>query len=333
MNNQPSVSILVPFYNVEKYIERCARSLFEQTYENIEYVFVDDGSTDDSLAVLKILISEYCHREPHVQIYSFPVNKGLATARNYLVDHCQTDWLIHVDADDWVEHDLVAHLLEKQQETGADIVISNYLKHGNGYVSKYDFKDYQKKSDFLKLILSDMDAHNIWGRLIRRSLYVSNSIRVSTDCVIAEDLRAFIRLAYYANQIVMLNEYGYHYETRREERITNKNPENVRKKGYGILATLSDVRCFVADKMPEYLDLYESNISRYCYERYIYLSILYGKKDLHEVMSKNHKELVLKHPLLCIGFRDNVKRYLKYNYCFYYLTMMMKNCSLTTKES
>lgn len=317
MNNQPSVSILVPFYNVEKYIERCARSLFEQTYENIEYVFVDDGSTDDSLAVLKKLISEYSHREPHVQIFSFPVNKGLATARNYLVDHCQTDWLLHVDADDWVEHDLVAHLVEKQQETGADIVISNYLKHGNGYVGKYNFKDYHKKTDFLKLFLSDMGAHNIWGRLIRLSLYVSNSIRVSTDCVIAEDLRAFIRLAYYANLISVLNEYGYHYETRREERITNKNRENIRRKGFGLIDTLSDVRVFVSEKMPELIDTYESNICLSCYDEYLYKSVLFDNRELHKAVSRKHGELICKYPFLKGSIKSILKRHLKYNFWIY----------------
>ena len=328
MSNLPLVSVLVPVYNAEKYIERCARSLFEQTYVNLKYIFVDDCSTDESKAVLERVISEYPHRESHVHVFSFPKNKGLATARNFLVDHCQTDWLIHVDADDWVEPDLVAHLVEKQQETGADIVISNYYKHGNDYVYKYTFKEYNKKSEFLKLILSDLGTHNIWGRLIRHSLYVNYSIHVSTDCVIAEDFRAFVQLAFYANIIAVSYEYGYHYNNiQSQERITVKNRENVRIKGFGRLDTLLYVKSFVAEKMPEYLDLYETNISRYCYEEYIYLSTQFGDRELHEVMSKKHKELICKYPFLCGGFCENIKRYLKYSYRFYYLIMRLKSAT------
>lgn len=326
MNNSPLVSILVPVYNVESFIERCARSLFEQTYDNLKYIFVDDCSTDESKAVLERVISEYPHREPHVQVFSFPENKGLATARNFLVDQCQTDWLVHVDADDWVEHDLVAHLVEKQQETGADIVISNYFRHNDESVIKYSFDEYDKKSEYLKLILSDMGAHNIWGRLIRHSLYVNHSIRVNTDCVIAEDYRAFIRLSYYANLIAVSDEYDYHYNSiQRRGRISVKNRENIHEKGFGRLDTLLDVKSFVAEKIPEYLDLYETNISKYCYEEYIYLSLQYGNRDLHKVMIKKHKELVSKYPFLYSGFRDNIKRYLKYNYSFYYHIMRLNS--------
>lgn len=318
------VTIAVPVYNVENYLERCARSLFDQTYSNIRYFFVNDGSSDGSFEVLTRIIEEYPHRKPYVSLFSFPENRGLAAVRNHLVDHCTTDWIIHVDADDWIEHDLVAHLVERQQETNADIVISNFFKHGNGHIRKYVFKDYVKKTDFLKLFLSDIEAHNIWGRLIRRSLYVDHSVHVATDCIVAEDLRAFIRLAYFANQIAVLNEFGYHYEIQRKDRITVKNSGNLRKKGYGILASLSDVRSFVAEKMPEYLVYYETSISRYCYEEYIYLSIQYSERELFKVMSKNHKELVCKYPFLCSGFRDNIKRYLKYNYCFCRTIMRLK---------
>lgn len=324
MNNNPLVSVLVPVYNVEKYIERCARSLFEQTYDNLKYIFVDDCSTDESKAVLERVISEYPLREPHVQVFSFPENKGLATARNFLVDQCQTDWLVHVDADDWIEHDLVEHLVKKQLKTGADFVVTGHLLHGNRNLDSFSINDYSNKSDYLKLFLTDIRAHHIWGKLIRRSLYVNHSIRVETDCIIAEDFRAFVRLAYYANRITSLSECGYHYNIQRENRITIKNKENLRKKSLGILNTLMNVRCFVAEKMPYYYDLFEINISLYCYVKYIYLSCTYGDREVHQMMCQKLNDLIIQHPTICSCFRDKLKFHLMNNYYCFSLNLRMK---------
>lgn len=324
MNNLPLVSILVPVYNVEKYIERCARSLFEQTYEYLEYIFVDDGITDKSKAVLERIISEYPHRESHVRVFSFPKNKGLATARNFLVDHCQTEWLMHVDADDWVEKDLVEHLVKKQLETGADFVVSGHLIHGNKNVESFSFNEFDNKADYLKLVLSDMRAHHIWGKLIRRSLYVKHSIRVDTDCVIAEDFRAFVRLAYYANRITSLRECGYHYDIQRVDRITIKNKDNLRIKSLGILDTLMNVRSFVSEKIPYYYDLFEISISYYCYMAYIYLSCTYGDREVHQMMCQKLNDLIIQHPTICSCFRDKLKFHLMNNYYCFSLNLRMK---------
>ena len=116
------VSILVPIYNVDKYIERCMRSIFEQTYRDIEYIFVDDCATDNSIEILQNVIQEYPDRKEHIRIISHEKNRGLAAARNTSVNNCQTDFLMHVDSDDYLEKNAVELLVNKQKETNADIV-------------------------------------------------------------------------------------------------------------------------------------------------------------------------------------------------------------------
>ena len=119
------VTICVPIYNVERYIERCARSLFEQTFPDIEYIFVDDCSPDYSVQLLNEIIREYPQRMSHVNIIRHDVNRGLSAARNTAVDNCRTEFLIHVDSDDFLEKNAVELLIGKQKEGDYDIVTGN----------------------------------------------------------------------------------------------------------------------------------------------------------------------------------------------------------------
>ena len=96
------ISILVPIYNVSKYIERCAHSLMEQSYENIEYVFVDDCTPDNSITLLKGVIAKYPHRQDQVKIISHEHNKGLAGARITALNSATGDYVVHVEADDYI---------------------------------------------------------------------------------------------------------------------------------------------------------------------------------------------------------------------------------------
>ena len=130
----PMVSILVPVYGVEQYIERCARSLFEQTYPDIEYIFVDDCSPDKSIEVLKKTIDDYPQRKPNVRIVRHECNRGLAAARNTAVENCRTEFLMHVDSDDWIEMDCVERCVIKQQEENSDIVLFDFLMHHPKYI-------------------------------------------------------------------------------------------------------------------------------------------------------------------------------------------------------
>ena len=95
------VSILVPVFNVEGYIERCARSLFEQTYSNLEFVFVDDCSPDDSMKILGRIVEDYPIRKDAVRIIRHDHNRGLAASRNTALDNASGFFVCTVDSDDW----------------------------------------------------------------------------------------------------------------------------------------------------------------------------------------------------------------------------------------
>ncbi len=96
------ISILVPIYGVEKYIERCSRSLFGQTYFNIEYIFVDDCTKDNSIGILKKVLMDYPLRAKKVKIVSHSTNRGLSAARNTALTHAEGAYIMHVDSDDYL---------------------------------------------------------------------------------------------------------------------------------------------------------------------------------------------------------------------------------------
>ena len=98
----PLVSILVPVYNVEAYIDHCAQSILEQTYDQLELVFIDDGCSDASITVLENVIDKYPCRKERCTIIHHQQNRGLAAARNTAVYSCHGDFVFHVYADDWI---------------------------------------------------------------------------------------------------------------------------------------------------------------------------------------------------------------------------------------
>lgn len=126
----PKVSVVIPVYGVEKYIERCARSLFEQTLDDIEFIFVDDCTPDRSMEILAQIIKEYrlrfAEKNYVVRTERMPTNSGQAAVRRHGIQLCTGNYIIHCDSDDWVDKDLYKQMYLLAISSGTDIVISNY---------------------------------------------------------------------------------------------------------------------------------------------------------------------------------------------------------------
>lgn len=247
------VSILVPIYNVDKYIERCMRSIFEQTYRDIEYIFVDDCATDNSIEILQNVIQEYPDRKEHIRIISHEKNRGLAAARNTSVNNCQTDFLMHVDSDDYLEKNAVELLVNKQKETNADIVSGcafRETKEGQQLIREPDYKD--KEEMLLNVLKATLD-HVIWRRLIRLSLYKEHQIACEEGVNVGEDMQVLPKLVYYAKKISKIDDVIYHYNCMNEESYMNRkklqlNPHFVNQD----LRTIEIVEDFFKDKGDQY---------------------------------------------------------------------------------
>ena len=166
----PLVSLIVPIYGVEPYIGQCARSVLSQTYENIEFIFVNDGTKDASMDVLAGVLKEFPQR--NVRIVS-KENAGLPKARQSGLEVATGEYVMHVDADDWIEPDAVGRLVGEALRTGADLVYCDFWKE-YGHHRKLDHEKHytvETKVRWMNRLYNDGAYGFVWCKFCRRSLY------------------------------------------------------------------------------------------------------------------------------------------------------------------
>ncbi len=228
--HEHKVTIITPIYNVEKYIERCAVSLFEQDFDDIEYIFVNDCTPDNSIEILEKIIEKYLNRKPNIKIIHHEENKGLGSARKTGLEQATGEYILHVDSDDWVELDMVSELYNKAKETDADIVGCDF------YISysireecfSQEYTD-NTQENLLRLLLNYKIVSNVWCKLVRRDLYIYNRIFPPEKINFAEDWWLMIRLFAVAKKIEFIPKSFYHYWQENENAITSKKTKRNEK--------------------------------------------------------------------------------------------------------
>ena len=204
------VSLIVPVYGVEPYITACARSLFSQTYPDIRFIFVDDGSPDRSIEKLEALIdSEFPDLKPRIEIIR-KANGGLPQARATGLLHADGDYIMHVDSDDWLEKDAVASLVAKAEETGADLVFHDFWKEypSRSKLDRERAYTAATKMQYIKGLYTYRAYGYLWNKFARRSLYegvFTPKYNMHEDIVVAN------QLIFKAGSLVHLAKPLYHY--------------------------------------------------------------------------------------------------------------------------
>ncbi len=191
-----TVTVIVPVYDVEKYIAECAESLFSQTYSDIEYVFCDDCTPDRSIEVLHEVMERYPDRKSHVHIIHNDSNKGIGYTRLLLVSQVLTEAFFFVDSDDVLPHNAVATLVNKMKETDTDIVDGAYAVYVDEKAGKVIKPSHDEPSKYLdKILCQNIILPRVWGRLYKTSVlqYVKELFFEGID--FAEDICATSRLA------------------------------------------------------------------------------------------------------------------------------------------
>lgn len=212
MTKEYKVTIAVPIYGVEAYIKRCAISLFEQSYENIEYIFVNDCTKDNSIQVLEKVIEKYPKRGSQVKIINHDMNRGLAATRNTAIEHASGEFIMWVDSDDYIHKDIVAKCCHAQSLTNADIVSCGCCVLSQKKSKQLHIKSYNSSIDF-SLALFQRKTHGaVWGRLIRKQLYIDHNIRVKEGVNMGEDFQVMPILAYFSNSVSFIDEPLYYYD-------------------------------------------------------------------------------------------------------------------------
>ncbi|WP_300914920.1 glycosyltransferase family 2 protein [Bacteroides acidifaciens] len=170
-----NVSVLVPVYGVEKYIERCARSLFEQTMQDgIEFIFTNDCTKDRSIEILKSVLDEYPHRKTQVKIINHEKNQGLAVSRVTGLNAAGGEYIAHCDSDDWVEPDMYGLMYRTAKEKDADVVVcdffNEYQSHSKAVSQEFSLS---KEDAVLSMVFHNGKQYGyMWNRLVRRDFYL-----------------------------------------------------------------------------------------------------------------------------------------------------------------
>lgn len=221
----PKVSVIVPVYGVEKYIERCARSLFEQTLDDIEYLFIDDCTPDRSIEVLKNVLEEYPQRQSQVIIHRMEKNSGQAAVRKWGMQNASGEYVIHCDSDDWVDTGMYQRLYEKAKKEDADVVFCDYFAYRNEkckYVISKNIND-PSKSTILKRLLTESSLNNVWSVIVKKDLFTNIVFPNDNQ---SEDRTIVIQLCLYAKKISSIALPLYYYRMSNMESISNQRDCN-----------------------------------------------------------------------------------------------------------
>ena len=172
------LSIIVPVYSVEQYIERCAESLFAQTLKDVEFIFIDDCTPDRSLEVLQAVVEKYYPRFEEmnwtVRIERMPQNSGLAAVRRYGVGLASGDYIVHCDSDDWLESDAYKHMYDEAVAEDCDMVFCDFYKStdiNKTSCSRLGNTTLDKEIILKAMLCDQLPSYSIWSVMIRRTLY------------------------------------------------------------------------------------------------------------------------------------------------------------------
>lgn len=234
----PAVSIIIPIYNAEQYIERCAISLFEQSFKDIEYIFVNDATPDSSMKILAKIIANY--PDKNARIINHNTNGGAAKARETGLLAAQGDYITFVDSDDWIEKDYCHSLYETAISSNADITCCGYrMTDGKNFWKEDCYNDsiYNETSGILRTTIALKSSPYLCTKLFNKRLFSNNIVHPTH--FYADDWVLLVQLSYYAQTTAFVDKplYNYYYNSsniHRQETTTasvkrcNDQAENIR---------------------------------------------------------------------------------------------------------
>lgn len=231
------VSIIVPVYNGESYIERCLDSLLNQIYSDIEIIVVDDGSTDRT----KEKLDEICQLDQRLRVIT-QNKQGVSSARNNGIDHANGKYIMFVDSDDWVDNRMVEILVENIETNMADVCLCNMVFEEKNLAEKNELLHKQNgiltETDIKKLVLDAisrlpdlskspkyMHCGTPWAKLFRREFILKNNIRFPKHIHIGEDMIFVLDCLQLTNSVSYINCGLYHYINNQSSATRKYNPE------------------------------------------------------------------------------------------------------------
>jgi len=240
--NRYKISLIVPIYGVERYIRQFAESALGQDYDDLQFVFVNDGTKDRSMEILEELIDEkFSALRPRIVVVN-KENGGLPSARKAGLEAAEGEYVLFADSDDWLEKDAVAKVMAKAEETSADIIYFDLIKeygHKTSYKRERDYTAEQKEDFIVNMFNYKSHGYTV-TKCFRRRLYTDNVIYMP-KLGMHEDIYLMSQIIHHAESLVHLPEALYHYR--------KDNPEAMCAQDRNIRHMKSDINL---------MDLYEN---------------------------------------------------------------------------
>lgn len=239
--NQPQISVIVPVYNVEKYLSRCIESILSQTFTDFELLLIDDGSTDRSGE----MCDEYAKKDTRIRVFHTK-NRGVSAARNLGLDNAKGEWISFVDSDDWVEEDYLNKFFHYDSLSYESVVCQRFYVEDVSFpeknrvsfeylndILKYPFEE---KSIIKYKILEDV---YVFAKLFNKKLIKEKNIRFYEKISICEDLIFFHTYLQYVKEIILCSSSSYHYIQRNIITLSKKfhNSEELLRASNALLKT------------------------------------------------------------------------------------------------
>ncbi|WP_454947502.1 glycosyltransferase family 2 protein [Gemella sanguinis] len=292
------ISVIVPVYNVEQYLERCVDSIINQTYTNLEIILVNDGSTDNSGK----LCDELAKKDERIRVIH-KENGGLSDARNRGIDESESDLVGFIDSDDYIDSDMYEVLLKNLNDTDADLsMCALYDVYNNTPEAQVTNKETWKLSSeqAIRMVMeAKILSVTAVNKLYRKSLFTDLKFEVGK---IAEDAFIMIKLLDKCEKIVATNEKKYYY-VHRENSITT---QKFSTKFLNVIEAYEQNSNIILEKYPKLKDVAQTRMNWayfYVLDRLL-LDDNYNDKELENKLIsylKNHRKDILNDPLFTKG--------------------------------
>lgn len=291
MLERPLISIVVPVFNSEKYIEECVHSIQHQTYDCFEVILVDDGSQDGSQDILKKAVK----LDSRVKLIT-QSNKGTSAARNEALNHCSGDYITFIDSDDLISSDYLEILLSLALENGADIVFSKHTRNLKSLgLNNQTFKTLEAKTFLSKILYKQVSYNVVGGALFKKRVW--DGVRFYPHYY--EDLEIFPRLIDNATTIVTTSARLYYYRP-----VNTGNTGNISAKRFDVLQATESIIAFLrAKQMTSLLPAARSRKLSASFNVHIITASCAEYQDIHEqtwsTILELRKESLLDTKVIC----------------------------------
>jgi glycosyltransferase involved in cell wall biosynthesis len=253
---QPILSVVIPVFKAERFVERCVRSLFSQDFDDVEFIIVDDCSPDRSIEVIKNTLEDFPNRKPFVKFIHHSTNKGAFCTKHEGIARSQGKYVYVPDSDDWIEPETFRKYIDAAEQSGADIVYANHyvdykqsakpIKNPDIDVRFATNKDEVMADIFTVKIFQGMC---LWINLFKKSLFDRTGIEIPDKKVI-DDVYMVPILYYYAQKVHYADFYAYHYIKYNPISLTGTS---YLSENHGAIITYNYMYSFFNDKNPDYL--------------------------------------------------------------------------------